>query len=591
MRKILASTAVLGVVAMMAAPSAQAGLLDPPTDFTYQVLTEDVYDPMVVQALPDGRVVVGQRDGKLKIWQQNGTLKTAVQLPVNAARSCVDCAEAINDDGGIYSMVQDPQFAKNGYLYLWYNRAHTGNPKTNLEEWWLSRVTLKTNSTIAKSSEKVLFRAKSWYLDPEGSQAHYGGILEFLPDGTLLLGTGDEVDPKCDGGYGPRDNTPDKGHFCNAELTAQNPSSAWGKILRFNRDGSYPDGSKKGVRANPFIGRQVINPYIPDGKNHVMKYYVASKPKHPKPIEFLPYAYALGFKQPWRGSVDPHTGNMFFGEVGPDAQADDAQKGPQAYEEINTVRFGGGQNFGWPRCMGPNIPYHNYDWAKQVDNGPLDCSKMTPPRIYYTGSDGLQWRPLVGAGPKTSQATVYYKPNKGSLALPSRFFDNVILTDWSRNYAYGVPVSKGQLVTDIQQWNVIRPPVPSGTFVGLPVKGFPASAGNLATMMAPLDADQGRDGAYYMVEYGGGYGNNPLSRLSRLICSGCTPNPAKDFVHPAGVPAVSAADAFNPAPVSAVPLHQAPASTGPLTAPRVAGGLLAILVVGVGWRRRASIPA
>jgi glucose/arabinose dehydrogenase len=588
MRKTLAAAAVLAVGAVVAPPAVQASPLTPPTDFTYQVLTEDVYDPMVVAAAPDGRILVGQRDGKIKVWHQDGTLRTAIHLPVNAARGCVDCAETVNDDGGIYSMVLDPHFAKNGYVYLWYNRAHTANPKTNLEEWWLSRLTLKPNDVIDKRSEKVLFRAKSWWADPEGSQAHYGGVLEFLPDGTLVLGTGDETDPKCDGGYGPRDNTPEKGHFCNAEMTAQNPSSPWGKLLRFNPDGSYPNGHQKGVRANPFIGKKVINPYLPDGRNHLMKYYIPSKPKNPKPIAFLPYVYALGFKQPWRGAVDPKTGNMFFGEVGPDAQADDSQKGPQAYEEINAVRFGGGQNFGWPRCIGPNLPYHDYDWTNSVDHGPLDCSKMTPPQIWYTGSDGKSWAPLVGAGPKTSQATLIYQANKGSLALPSRFFNHLILTDWSRNYAYGVPVSNGRLVTDIQQWELIRPPVPSGTFVGLPLP-IPAAAGNLATMMAPLDAAQGRDGAYYMVEYGAGYGNNPLSRLSRLICTGCTANPARDFVHTPGVPVVTAAQAVQPKTLTAAAPVAAPVSSW-VTAPKLAGGALALVLLGFGWHRRRSTP-
>jgi glucose/arabinose dehydrogenase len=589
MRKALALAAAAAGAVALAVPAipASAGITDPPVDFTYQVLTEDVYDPMVVVAAPDGRVILGQRDGKIRIWHQNGSLKTAVQLPVNAARDCVDCAEKINDDGGIYSMAIDPKFAKNGYIYLWYGRAHTGNPITNLEEWWLSRLTVKPNSTIDKKSEKVLFKAKAWYLDPEGSQAHYGGVLEFLPDGTLVLGTGDEVDPKCDGGYGPRDNTKEKGHFCNGELTVQNPASPWGKLLRFNTDGSYPDGSKKGVKANPFIGKKIVNPYIPDATNHKKGYYIASKPKHPKPIAFLPYVYDLGFKQPWRGSVDPHTGNLFFGEVGPDAQADDDAKGPQAYEEINTARYGGGQNFGWPRCMGPNLPYGNYDWAKGAGNGKLDCSKMTGPSIWYTGGDGKQWAPLVGAGPKTSQALVYYSPNKGSLALPARFQDGIILTDWSRNYMYGVPVRKGQLVTDISEWQFMRPGIPSGTFVGLPLT-VPKEVGNLATMMAPMDGAVARDGAIYMVEYGGGYGNNPVARLSRLTGSGA-PNPARDFVHTPGVPVVSAKDAFNPRPAAVV--QPTRATTRWVTTPSVAAGSLLAMALGVGLWRRRSVPA
>jgi len=114
MRKSLAAAAVVAVCAMVAPPTAQASIVTPPTDFTYQVLTEDVYDPMVVDVAPDGRVVIGQRDGKIKVWHQDGKLRTAIQVPVNAARGCVDCAETINDDGGIYSMVLDPHFSRNG---------------------------------------------------------------------------------------------------------------------------------------------------------------------------------------------------------------------------------------------------------------------------------------------------------------------------------------------------------------------------------------------------------------------------------------------------------------------------------------------
>lgn len=592
----IARTTVIGALALVAplalggAPAA-ADNLAPPTDIGYQVLTEDVYDPMDVQVAPDGRVIIGQRDGKIRIWSQDGTLTTAVQLPVNAARDCVDCAETINDDGGIYSMILDPHFAKNGWVYVWYCRAHSGNPRTNLEDWRLSRLTLKPNSTIDRRSEKVLFTAKAWYLDPEGSQAHYGGVLEFLPDGTLLLGTGDETDPKSDGGYGPRDNTIAQGYYWNAELTAQNPASTWGKILRMNPDGTVPDGRTKGVRANPFIGKYAVDPYIPDGTNHVMHYNPWSRkiPKNNR-IRFNPYVYALGFKQPWRGSIDPKTGNLFMSEVGPDAQADDAQKGPQAYEEINTVPFGGGTNYGWPRCIGPNLPYHDYDWAKQVDRGVLSCTGMTAPTIYYNTTNGESWAPYVGVGAKTSEVPAYYPPSTGSLALPARFFNNAFLVEWSRGYIYGLPVTGGQLDVNASDWNIVRPPVPGVTFVGVGQKGVvPAQAGTLAGMLPAIDAAVGKDGAVYFVEYGSGYGNNPLSRLSRITCSGCAPNPAKDFPHTAGVPVVTAAHAYAPKPVVATPLKKSGATSLIPSAP--VGALAAIGVLGlVGLRRRRVTP-
>ena len=591
MRKPLASVAILAAAALaLPASPAKAGVTDPPVDVGYQILTEDVYDPMDVQVAPDGRVIVGQRDGKIKVWSQDGALKTAVQLPVNAARGCPTCAETVNDDGGIYSMVLDPGFAKNGYLYLWYDRAHTGNPVTNLEDWRLSRLTLKPNSTIDPKSEKVLFTAKAWYLDPEGSQAHYGGVLEFLPDGTLLLGTGDETDPKSSGGYGPRDNTKEKGYYWNAELTAQNPASPWGKILRFNPDGSVPDGSKKGVRANPYIGKKLVNPYIPDGTNHKMHYYPWGKPFKAKPIAFNPYVYAMGFKQPWRGTVDPKTGNLFVGEVGPDAQQDDSAKGPAGYEEINTIPFGGGTNHGWPRCIGPNLPYGNYDWAKGVGNGMLSCAGMTAPDIYYTTADGKAWAPYVGAGSKTSEMTTLIPPSTGALSLPSRFFNNALLMEWSRGYMYGVPIEGGKLNTDIKSWNTIRPPVPGVTFVGVGAAGAPKQTGTLAGVLPVIDAANGKDGAVYMVEYGSGYGNNPLSRLSRLTCQGCSANPAKDFVHTPGVPVVTAAQAFKPINAGALkPAKEVTASGRDLRTPAFVLGTPLVLLAGVALRRRNRV--
>ncbi|MDP9181560.1 MAG: hypothetical protein M3P04_02130, partial [Actinomycetota bacterium] len=74
------------------------------------------------------------------------------------------------------------------------------------------------------------------------------------------------------------------------------------------------------------------------------------------------------------------------------------------------------------------------------------------------------------------------------------------------------------------------------------------------------------------------------------ICTGCTSNPAKDFVHTPGVPVVTAAQAFQPKPVVAPVLHPAgPARV--ITTPRLAGGAAALLLLGVGWRRRRTTPA
>src|SRR5205085_3016473 len=142
------------------------------------------------------------------------------------------------------------------------------------------------------------------------------------------------------------------------------------------------------------------------------------------------------------------------------------------------------------------------------------CKGMTSPVIWYTGSDGKSWAPYVGGGAKTSEVATYISPSNGSLALPKRFAGNALLMEWSRGYMYGVPVVGGKLDVNPSNWNTIRPPIPGVTFVGVGQGGvLPKETGTLAGMLPTIDAALGRDGAVYLVEYGSGYGNNPLSRL------------------------------------------------------------------------------
>jgi glucose/arabinose dehydrogenase len=574
---------VAALACLASAVPAQAGPASPPIDFDYQVLTEDVYDPTVVQVAPDGRVVVAQRNGEIKVWHQDGRLVVAGKLPVDAARSCAGCAEHIDDGGGILGMILARDFTTSQRVYVWYSRAFTGDDTTNLHEWWLSTVQLTPHSKLLTKTEKVLFRAKAWWQEPEGSQAHYGGAMSWLPDGTLLLGTGEDVDPKSSGGYGPRDNTAEAGYYWNAEMTSQNPASPWGKILRFNADGSVPDGRTKGVKPNPFLGKSAVNPYIPDGTSHVIGYNPWAKPFKAKPIKYNPYTYAVGFKQPFRGVVDPASGNFIVGDVGPDAVADDPQKGSKGFEEFNTVPAGGGTNHGWPRCVADNRPYHDYDWAKQVDNGPLSCKGMTPADIWYAKDDPANW-PVMGVGTITSEPVVVYGDKRsGALRLPERFDNSVIILEWSRNMILGVPLEKGRMDVDWQNWQILKPATSD-----LAQSAVPSADGVVRTMLNPLYGASGRDGALYLAEFGPSFGNNATSRLSRIVCAGCTPAPDDDFVQTPGVPVVTAETAF--VPPAQAPLAPLKEVSMLLPAPAAAaGGGFILLLAALGWRRRGRV--
>jgi putative heme-binding domain-containing protein len=120
------------------------------------------------------------------------------------------------------------------------------------------------------------------------TNVHYGGGLAFGPDGYFYIGMGDT---------GPQEDPQGQG---------QNSKLLIGKMLRIDVDHRGEDRPYAIPSDNPFIGR-------PD---------------------FRPEIWAYGFREPWRFSFDPATGDLWVGDVGQDR-----------YEEVDIVRRG--ENYGW----------------------------------------------------------------------------------------------------------------------------------------------------------------------------------------------------------------------------------------------------
>jgi len=461
--RVVATIPLVAAVALAGTGSSQARQDQPAgNDLAVEVLTTEVDDPTAVAAARDGRVVIAERTGRIKVLRRDGSLVEAGRIPV-AAAPCADCAEPLPEEGGLHGLELAPGFTVSGRIYAYYSVPRTVAISGNAPDEGLFRLatfTLTDDNRLVLDSEKTIIEVPNeWF-----TCCHYSGDIEFLPDGTLLLSTGDDTSPRLEG-WNPRDKRPGM-HAYNADRTSNNPADRRGKLLRMMPDGSVPDGSQRGIAANPHVGDKRYDPYV----------------------------FAMGFRNPYRIAVDPATGYTFVGNVGPDAAADDPNRGPRGYDEIETVPPGGGTHHGWPRCIADNKSYRDYDYATGQGGTLLSCEGMTPATVYYPYGASKRWPELGDVGGRTAMAGVVYRyRGDGRYRLPDAYRGKFFFLEWSRDLTATLPVTgTGRLDTR-----------------------------NLALattkMFHPIDADIGPDGAIYLAEYGRGFYSNSDSRISRIV--------------------------------------------------------------------------
>jgi glucose/arabinose dehydrogenase len=218
-----------------------------PLQLRLELVAEELTAPVFLSA-PDGdaRLFLVERNGRIRIVQ-NGIL---LAMPFLDIRSRVNFV----GERGMLSMAFDPQYATNGFFYVYYVDANS-----NLV---LERFGSTPGSNVAGSVGVIVITIL------HGGGDHHGGLIAFGPDGMLYAGPGD-------------------GGCCGDPANAaQNTSTLLGKLLRIDvRTLPYtiPAG-------NPFVGR-------PPGR---------------------PEIWAYGLRNPWRFSFDAPTGLLFIGDVGQD---------------------------------------------------------------------------------------------------------------------------------------------------------------------------------------------------------------------------------------------------------------------------------
>jgi glucose/arabinose dehydrogenase len=269
---------------------------------------------------------------------------------------------------GGQAVALDPDFAENGYVYVYYTPAADGrDPIENpYEQFYDGDVTTGymvvsrfefREGRLVESTETELLRI----IDQQDYCCHRGGNLQFGPDGCLYITTGDN-------GGGPGIDDRQTSHPSNdASRTSANTADLRGSVLRIkpDSDGSYT---------------------VPAG--NLKEHWEGETGESFTDAEFRPEIYAMGFRNPFIVSLDEHTGTLFVGDYGPGGQWD-IERGPvgvATWHALCKPAFAG-----WPLFKG-YYPYRRYDYENDEPEQPF---WQDNPRNTSRNNTGIQNLPPV----------------------------------------------------------------------------------------------------------------------------------------------------------------------------------------------------
>jgi glucose/arabinose dehydrogenase len=322
---------------------------------------------------PDDRMLVTSKPGRLYVHEPGQGKTLALDI---SRRVCSGQTER-----GLLGVAVDPNFASNGYVYLYYTFKKHGecpdhqpenrrNPVNRVSRFVMS------GNTVTPASEKVLIDNIP---SPNGN--HNAGDLHFGKDGYLYVSVGDGG---CDYAEPER---------CQYENDASRDRNILlGKVLRIKHGGGIPES----------------NPYTGPGSDR------CNKTGRTEPGKDCQETFARGFRNPFRMAFDPDaTGTSFrINDVG-----------GQRWEEIDEGEAGA--DYGWNLCEG------SHDNPER--RGQVNCSGPT-----YTGPIHEYSHSSTGCESITGGAFV---PNDGS--WPNSYDDAYLFGDFVCNKIFELRPAAG----------------------------------------------------------------------------------------------------------------------------------------------------
>ncbi|MEV1017283.1 MULTISPECIES: ThuA domain-containing protein [unclassified Micromonospora] len=430
-------------------------------------------EPMSLTVLPDRGVLHTSRDGVIRHTDAAGNTKVAGTLAVYSG-----------DEEGLQGIKADPNFATNRWVYAYYapplstpggGAPATGTP-ADFAVWdgvnRLSRFTVNADNTINLASETLILNVPT----SRGMCCHVGGDMDFDAAGNLYLSTGDDTNPFDSAGFTPIDERSGRNPAFDAQRTSANSNDLRGKVLRIKPSaaGGYT---------------------IPAGNMFA-----------PGTARTRPEIYAMGFRNPFRMSVDKATGIVYLGDYGPDAGTADPNRGPAGNVEFARIDRPG--FYGWPYCTARNDAYNDYTFPSGPSGAKFNCAggpvnnspnntgiTQLPPAIPAWLPYGGSGSPpeFTGGGLSPMAGPVYrYDPNNTSpVAFPQYYDGTFFAGEFGRRWIKNVKLdSSGQ---------------------PLKIHPFPWTGTQV------MDMEFGPDGALYVLDYGTGWFNGDAnSALYRI---------------------------------------------------------------------------
>lgn len=302
--------------------------------------------PWGMAVLSDGRLLITEKPGRLRIFA-NGRLSPPVEnVPAVSYR------ERPSEQGGLLDVAIDPDFARNGRIYLSYSEAapqqspeqrETGDPRFG------GYLDLTDNRLAGGAVARAVIDGNRlrdvqviWRQEPKTiGRGHFAHRLVFGRDGTRFITSGERMrfDP------------------------ARSLTSNLGKVVRINADGSIP-------KDNPFAGRR-------DARGDI---------------------WSLGHRNMLAAAVHPATGDLWVWEMG-----------PLGGDELNIIKPG--RNYGWPVVSNGD----NYDKSPIPDHrtrtefeAPIHSwtPVISPSGALFSRGSLLPWRGDAVVGGLLSKAII-----------------------------------------------------------------------------------------------------------------------------------------------------------------------------------------